>query len=90
MFQPRHRSMSLSFDSHRNKSSFAARLGKFLFIVLLLGVAAGLTLFSVSSCQEKAASTRVLTFASRNACELRYEGVGLTLIENHCGANTGI
>lgn len=90
MFNQHSRSRSLSFDSHRNKSSFVGKAGKFLFIVFGLMVATALTLFGVSSCQEKAASQQVLAYSSKNSCEFRFEGVGLTLIENHCGSNAGV
>lgn len=90
MFNQRSRSRSLSFDSHRSKNSFVGKVGKFLFIVFGLMVATALTLFGVSSCQEKAASRQVLAYTSKNACELRFEGVGLTLIQNHCGKDAGL
>ena len=90
MFNQRSRSRSLSFDSHRSKSSFVGKAGKFLFIVFGLMVGTALTLFGVSSCQEKAASQQVLAYTSKNACEFRFEGVGLTLIENHCGKDAGM
>lgn len=90
MFNQRSRSRSLSFDSHRSNSSFLGKIGKFLFIVFGLMVATALTLFGVSSCQEKTASQQVLAYTSKNACELRFEGVGLTLIENHCSKDAGM
>jgi len=31
-----------------------------------------------------------LSYASKNNCEFRFEGVGHTLIENHCGNNAGV
>ena len=50
----------------------------------------GLVLFGVSSCQNKSASQQVLSYSSKNNCEFRFEGVGLTLIENHCGSTAGM
>lgn len=90
MFNQRSRSRSLSFDSHRSQGTFMGKLGRFLFIIFSLMVVAGLTLFGVSSCQEKAASKQVLSYASKNECEFRFEGVGLTLIEKHCGSDAGV
>lgn len=90
MFNQRSRSRSLSFDSHRSQSSFVGKVGKFLFVVFTLMLVTGLTLFGVSSCQDKAASQQVLSYASKNECEFRFEGVGLTLIEKHCGSDAGV
>lgn len=90
MFKQRRRVHYSPFDSHRRQGSFLGRAFRFLLVLLGLGGVAAATLFGVSSCQERAASTRQLAYAARNACEFRYEGVGLTLIENHCGASTGI
>lgn len=53
-------------------------------------IVTALTLFGISSCQDKASSQQVLSFTSKNNCELRFEGVGYTLIENHCGKNAGV
>ena len=90
MFNQRNRSRSLSFDSHRNRGSFVGKLGKFLFVVFSLMVIAAVTLFGVSSCQNKAAHQQTLAYVSKNECEFRFEGVGLTLIENHCGKDAGV
>ncbi|WP_291810996.1 hypothetical protein [Limnobacter sp.] len=90
MFNKSSRSRSLSFDSHRRQGSFLGKASKFLFVVFSLMVATALTLFGVSSCQEKAAAQQVLSYASKNNCEFRFEGVGHTLIENHCGNNAGV
>jgi len=53
MFNKSSRSRSLSFDSHRRQGSFLGKASKFLFVVFSLMVATALTLFGVSSCQEK-------------------------------------
>lgn len=90
MFKQPRRVHYSPFDSHRRQGSFFGRAFRFLLMLLSLGGIAAATFFTVSSCQEKAASSHALSYASRNACEFRYEGVGLTLIENHCGASTGI
>jgi len=90
MFNQRSRSRSLSFDSNRRQGSFLGKASKFLFVLFSLMVAAALTLFGVSSCQEKAAAQQVLAYTSKNNCEFRFEGVGHTLIENHCGNNAGV
>ena len=55
-----------------------------------LMVIAAVTLFGVSSCQNKAAHQQTLAYVSKNDCEFRFEGVGLTLIENHCGKDAGV
>lgn len=90
MFNRRNRSRSLSFDSHRNQSTFLGKASKFLLVVFTLMVLTGLTMFGVSSCQNNAASQQSLAYISNNACEFRFEGVGLTLIENHCGKDAGV
>lgn len=90
MFNQRNRSRSLSFDSHRNRGSFAGKVRKFLFVVFTLMVAAALTLFGVSSCENKAVNQQTLAYMSKNNCEFRFEGVGLSLIENHCGKDAGV
>lgn len=90
MFKSRSRSRSLSFDSHRNNSSFLGRAGRLLMLLFTLVLITGLTLFGISSCQQKAASRHVLSYSSKNACEFRFEGVGLSLTENHCGKTAGV
>ena len=47
MFNQRNRSRSLSFDSHRNRGTFAGKVGKFLFVVFSLMLVAALTLFGM-------------------------------------------
>lgn len=90
MFKQRHRTRSLSFDSHRNQSSFVGKVGKFLLLIFTLMLVTGLTLFGMSSCQNTAATQQLLSYTSKNECEFRFEGVGLTLIENHCGKDAGV
>ena len=90
MFNQRSRSRPLSFESHRSQVSFAGRARKFLFIVFGVSVTTALTLFGVSSCQNSATTQQVLSYSSKNNCEFRFEGVGHTLIENHCGNNAGM
>lgn len=90
MFNQRSRSRSLSFDSHRSQGSFVGKVVKFLFVIFTLMLLTGLTLFGVSSCQDKAASQQLLSYTSKNECEFRFEGVGLTLIEKHCGSDAGV
>lgn len=81
---------SLSFDLSRPKRSVWRVMGRFLFIVCSLMVLASLVLFGVSSCQTNSAAEQVLSFTANNKCEFRFEGEGLTLIENHCGSSAGI
>lgn len=90
MFNQRSRSRSLSFDSHRSQGSLVGKVGKFLSVIFALMLVTGLTLLGVSSCQDNAASQQLLSYASKNECELRFEGVGLTLIEKHCGSDAGV
>jgi hypothetical protein len=90
MFQQRSRSHYMSFDSNRRQGSFLTKASKFLLVLFSLTAVTALVLFGVSSCQDKAAAQQVLPYASKNDCEFRFEGVGHTLIENHCGNNTGV
>lgn len=90
MFNQRRRSHSLLFDTHRRQSSLLGKASRLLFVLFGLMVATALTLFGVSSCQQNAAAQQVLSYASKNNCEFRFEGVGHTLIENHCGNNAGV
>ncbi len=90
MFTQRNRYRSLSFDSHRKQNSFLGKVGKFLVVILCLAAAIALAVFGVSSCQNKAASQQILSYVSKNNCEFRFEGIGLTLIENHCASSSGL
>lgn len=90
MYNRRHTSRPLYFDSHRNQGSFASKARRFLIVASGLAVVSSLVLFGVSSCQNKSASQQVLSYSSKNNCEFRFEGVGLTLIENHCGSTAGM
>jgi hypothetical protein len=90
MFNQRNRSRALSFESHRRRGSFAGRLRRFLFVVFSLMVVAALILLGVSSCENQSAHRQTLAYVSKNECEFRFEGVGLTLIENHCGKDAGV
>jgi hypothetical protein len=89
-FNQYNRSRSLSFDAHRKQGSFLGRASKLLFLALSLILVTAFTLFGISSCQDNAASKHVLTYSSKSNCEFRFEGVGYTLIENHCGKSSGV
>ncbi|MCE2744332.1 MAG: hypothetical protein LW710_00305 [Burkholderiales bacterium] len=90
MFQQRSRYHSLSFDTGRKQGSFLRKASRVLSLIFGLMIATALTLFGISSCQDKAEAQQVLSYASKNNCEFRFEGVGHTLIENHCGKNAGV
>lgn len=82
-----------SLDRHgfggppRSRFSGFKRILKFGFFGCF---AAGLTLFGISACESLTHEWSVAEFASKNECELRYEGVGLTVIENRCGESAGL
>jgi hypothetical protein len=90
MFNQRSRYHSLSFDTGRRQGSFLGKTRRFLLVLFSLTVTTTITLFGISSCQDKAAAQQVLSYTSKNNCEFRFEGVGHTLIENHCGKNAGV
>ena len=79
-------SSSLSFSAPQ-KSRWWPRVLAALFVSMLI---AGLALMAMSMWQKQPVTESLLNYAGKNECEVRFEGVGVTLIENHCGASAGV
>lgn len=79
-------SSSLSFSAPQ-KSRWLPRVLATLFVAMLT---AGLTLMAMSMWQKQPVTESLLNYAGKNECEVRFEGEGVSLIENHCGASAGV
>ncbi|WP_370263564.1 hypothetical protein [Limnobacter sp.] len=70
-----------------------AGLKKFLVLVVVFAmvvVALGAAFMGFQNYKMQAPIERTLAYAGKNACEFRFEGTGVSLMQSHCEHNKGV
>ncbi|HEX4916701.1 MAG TPA: hypothetical protein VFV43_02260 [Limnobacter sp.] len=89
MLNRRDRGRSFYFNPPPKTNLFKKVLG-WLAGCSALAVCAVLTWYGVAHYHANAPTERTLAYAGKNACEYRFEGIGVSLIQSHCEHNEGM
>ncbi|HEX4843337.1 MAG TPA: hypothetical protein VFV57_06675 [Limnobacter sp.] len=89
MFNRRDQGRSFYFNPPAKANVFKKILGRFLALSTLIAFGA-LAWYGVSNHRANAPAERTLAYIGKNACEYRFEGMGVSLIQSHCEHNEGV
>ncbi|HEX4878276.1 MAG TPA: hypothetical protein VFV39_00395 [Limnobacter sp.] len=89
MFNRRDRGRSLYLNPPP-RGNVLRKLFTFLFGLLAFSGTLALLWYGLNYYQDNAPTESTLAYTSKNACEFRFEGMGVSLIQSHCEHNQGI